>query len=52
MLERQSFLLTKRQWVDRESGVAATYFSQLMPTGDPKSIELFMELEREVYKSL
>ncbi|KAL3428511.1 beta-lactamase family protein [Phlyctema vagabunda] len=37
-------------WVDRESGVCGTYFSQVMPTGDQKSLDVFTKLESEVYK--
>lgn len=37
-------------WVDRESGVAATVFTQLMPPGDPNSRKLGLELEDALYK--
>jgi len=37
-------------WADREAGVSGVYASQLMPTGDAKSIGFFKEFEREAYK--
>lgn len=37
-------------WIDRESGVAATIFTQLMPPGDPESRKLGVELEEALYK--
>ncbi|KFZ11007.1 hypothetical protein V501_04948 [Pseudogymnoascus sp. VKM F-4519 (FW-2642)] len=35
-------------WVDRESAICGAYFSQVMPMGDRKSIDLFSELETEL----
>ncbi|KFY31518.1 hypothetical protein V493_01032, partial [Pseudogymnoascus sp. VKM F-4281 (FW-2241)] len=34
-------------WIDRKSAICGTYFSQVMPMGDRKSIDLFSELETE-----
>ncbi|KAF9878197.1 beta-lactamase [Colletotrichum karsti] len=39
-------------WMDRESGIAAALFVQLMPFGDPVVVKLYDELERAVYKDL
>ncbi|KZP11427.1 beta-lactamase [Athelia psychrophila] len=38
-------------WIDRESGVAGMYASQVLPQGDPLSCELFAEFEKYVYKN-
>ncbi|PCD22019.1 hypothetical protein AU210_015821 [Fusarium oxysporum f. sp. radicis-cucumerinum] len=38
-------------WVDITNGVAGVYLSQLVPTGDQKSIELLTEFEKFVYQS-
>lgn len=37
-------------WMDRQAGVSGFYASQLLPQGDPKSIELFGEFEEWVYE--
>jgi len=37
-------------WIDRESGIAATVFTQLMPPGDSNSRKLGLELEDALYK--
>lgn len=39
-------------WIDRESGVSGTYWSQLIPHGDPKISEHFAEFERWVYQMI
>ncbi|RDW66697.1 beta-lactamase-like protein [Coleophoma crateriformis] len=36
-------------WVDRASGVSGFYGSQLVPTADPKTIEMGTEFERALY---
>lgn len=37
-------------WIDRESGIAATIFTQLMPPGGPNVRMLVVELEDALYK--
>lgn len=37
-------------FIDRESGVAATFFTQLMPVGDMQIRELLLELEKALYR--
>ncbi len=37
-------------WMDRQAGVSGFYASQLLPQGDPRSIELFGEFEECVYE--
>ena len=37
-------------WVDRESGVAATMFTQVIPAGDTLCREMLVELEAAVYR--
>ncbi|NKC14581.1 MAG: serine hydrolase [Gammaproteobacteria bacterium] len=39
-------------WIDRKNGVGGAYLSQILPFGDEKSLNLFLELERAVYESL
>ncbi|KAL0934578.1 beta-lactamase [Colletotrichum truncatum] len=39
-------------WMDRESGIAAALFVQILPFGDPIVIRLYDELERAVYSEL
>ena len=39
-------------WIDRSNGIGGAYLSQLLPFGDEKSMGLFFELERAVYRSL
>lgn len=39
-------------WIDRTSGVSGTYWSQLVPHGDPKISEHFAQFEREIYDKL
>ncbi|TGO35726.1 hypothetical protein BHYA_0148g00140 [Botrytis hyacinthi] len=36
-------------WADREAGVSGIYGSQLIPTGDKQTIEMFEEFEKAVY---
>ncbi|TGO61029.1 hypothetical protein BOTNAR_0135g00060 [Botryotinia narcissicola] len=36
-------------WADREAGVSGIYGSQLLPTGDKQTIEMFEEFEKAVY---
>lgn len=38
-------------WIDRDAGVAGMYASQLIPQGDPKSIEMFGAFEAAVYEA-
>ena len=40
------------QWIDWESGIAATLFLQVLPPFDSIVISMFDELERAVYKDL
>lgn len=40
------------QWIDPKKGVAGLYLSQLVPTGDDKSVELAREFEHAVYKAV
>jgi CubicO group peptidase (beta-lactamase class C family) len=37
-------------WVDRASGISGMYGSNLIPTGDPRSIEMFKVFEADVYE--
>ncbi|KZP27299.1 beta-lactamase/transpeptidase-like protein [Athelia psychrophila] len=37
-------------WIDPAAGVAGLYASQVIPTGDPKSTEMFAEFEKDIYK--
>ncbi|GME48837.1 hypothetical protein GTA08_BOTSDO02640 [Neofusicoccum parvum] len=39
-------------WIDPEKGVAGVYLSQLMPTGDSKSVELLGKFEEAVYAAV
>lgn len=39
-------------WADRESGTWGIYGSQVIPTADPKSIQLFEELEKAMYEKI
>ncbi|KAG4443188.1 hypothetical protein IFR05_001330 [Cadophora sp. M221] len=39
-------------WMDINNGIAGVYLSQLIPSGDPNSIELLTEFEKFVYSSL
>ena len=38
------------QWLDLESGVVATLFTQVLPPGDSVVVELYDELEKAVYR--
>jgi hypothetical protein len=40
------------QWIDWESGIAATLVLQVLPPFDSMVISMFDELERAVYKDL
>ncbi|KAL1637200.1 hypothetical protein SLS56_000859 [Neofusicoccum ribis] len=40
------------EWIDPEKGVAGVYLSQLMPTGDSKSVELLGKFEEAVYAAV
>lgn len=42
----------KKQWIDRESGIAATLFVNVLPQGDATVVKLYDELERAVYGDL
>ena len=37
-------------WADRASGISGTYGSNLIPTGDPRSIEMFKVFEADMYE--
>ncbi|KAJ9273884.1 hypothetical protein DTO212C5_163 [Paecilomyces variotii] len=37
-------------WIDRESGIAATLFTQLLPTMDAIVVDLLIELEQGLYE--
>lgn len=37
-------------WVDRVGGLCGIYGSQVVPMGDAKSVEMFVEYEKEMYK--
>ncbi|KZP22311.1 beta-lactamase/transpeptidase-like protein [Athelia psychrophila] len=39
-------------WIDQQAGVAGMYASQVVPTNDLKSAELFLEFEKGIYKML
>ncbi len=39
-------------WIDREAGLAATLFTQVLPAMDPECLRLLTELEEAVYKLL
>jgi methyl acetate hydrolase len=39
-------------WIDRARGVAGVYLTQLFPFADHKSVALFLEFEKAVYRSL
>lgn len=39
-------------FVDRESGVCAVFGTQLLPTGDPKCVELWEVFEKAVYQGV
>lgn len=39
-------------WIDRRNGIGGAYLSQILPFGDVRSMELFLDVERIVYKSL
>lgn len=36
-------------WADREAGVSGIYGSQLVPTGDQQTVEMFEEFEKAIY---
>jgi methyl acetate hydrolase len=39
-------------WIDRSTGIAGVYLTQLLPFADSKSLPLFANFETEVYRSL
>ena len=39
-------------WIDRTNGIGGAYLSQILPFADEKSMELFFDIERTVYKSM
>ena len=39
-------------WIDRSNGIGGAYLSQILPFGDEKSLQLFYDLESQVYNSL
>lgn len=42
--------LTRKQWVDRKTGIAAILFAHLMPFGDPVIARIYDQLETVVYE--
>lgn len=36
-------------WIDRQNGVGGAYLSQILPFGDEKSLNLFLDIERATY---
>lgn len=40
------------QWLDRDSGVAGLFLTQVLPPGDPMVTKCFLELEEAVYRSV
>jgi CubicO group peptidase (beta-lactamase class C family) len=40
------------QWIDRKTGIAAGFFTQLLPPGDAAVTGLLIELEEAVYKAI
>jgi hypothetical protein len=39
------------KWIDRETGIAATLFTQTLPPGDGVVANLYDELEKAVYEN-
>ena len=39
-------------WIDMDNQVAGTYFSQQLPFGDPRSYQLYIDIETGTYNSL
>ena len=39
-------------WMDRENGISGIFGTQVFPAGDPKSLSLFADFERQVYDVL
>ncbi|GAB5415812.1 MAG: serine hydrolase domain-containing protein [Congregibacter sp.] len=39
-------------WIDRKNGIGGAYMSQILPFADAKSMNLFMDIEREAYRQL
>ncbi|KAG9234470.1 beta-lactamase/transpeptidase-like protein [Amylocarpus encephaloides] len=37
-------------WADREGGMCGVYTSQMMPTGDPRSLAMLAGFEKEMYR--
>jgi CubicO group peptidase (beta-lactamase class C family) len=44
--------LTSFEWIDRETGIAAGLFTQLLPPGDAAVTSLLIELEEALYKAI
>jgi len=40
------------KWIDRETGIAATLFTQTLPPGDGVVVTLYDELEKVVYENI
>lgn len=40
----------RRQWIDREAGLCGLFATQIMPTGDEKTVELQQAFERAMYQ--
>ena len=41
-----------QQWLDRKTGIAATLFTQILPSGDKPTTQLMRDLEKAVYANL
>ncbi len=39
-------------WIDKSSGVGGAYLSQILPFGDEKSLQLFLDIEKTVYSAI
>jgi methyl acetate hydrolase len=39
-------------WIDRSNGIGGAYLSQILPFGDEKSLQLFLDIEKTVYREL
>lgn len=52
MIDGSGLTVVSFRWIDPTCKIAAVFFTQVLPPGDPVAIELFDELERAVYKEL
>ncbi len=39
-------------WIDKSNGIGGAYLSQILPFGDEKSLQLFLDIEKTVYQAL